>query len=200
MRARFFASLLVVGSSAFGCASASTIAPPNGPTTTGPPAGLRTGPPPRSAPSAFAPPRAASASPRTKHEPASKEPRHVYRLDFLLQDGSAASPPSGRSYTMSLEEDRTGDLSIGSNVPVSPSNTRQDVGLRISARYVSAGDDLLLHTSLELSSAEDQASIHKMAAQSDVLLAPGNRALVASLDDPVGKQRYQLFATVTKMR
>ena len=39
-----------------------------------------------------------------------------------------------------------------------------------------------------------------MTAEGDALIAPGKRALVASLDDPRGRQRYELYATATKLR
>jgi hypothetical protein len=188
---------LAISLGAFGCASASTVAPPVAPPN---------GPPPAAA--LFRPVAAALAKEKPAAAPAAVAkpgPRHegtrpVYRLDFVLQDADSGPSTTGGTYTMNLEEDRPGELSIGSNVPLSPSNARQDVGLHIRASYIGVGDDLLLRSSFELSSTEDKGAIRKMTAQGDAVIAPGKRALVAGLDDPRGKQRYRLFATATKLR
>ena len=193
MRARLVVPLLVTCVGAFGCATASAVTPPAGPVAASPPP-LRTA----AVLTKGAPPVAAASGARPSSQ--ADKARPVYRLDFVLEDGASGAGTTGGSYTMNLEEDRVGALSVGSNVPLSPSNARHDVGLRISASYARTGDDLLLHSSLELSSTEDKGAVHKVTTQGDAVIAPGKRALVASLDDPRGHMRYQLFATATKLR
>jgi hypothetical protein len=141
-----------------------------------------------------------AAGPAAGHASKPPEARHVYRLDYVLAPGG--------SYSMMLEEDRGGEVRVGANVPlqvggngVSP---RQDVGLNIHASYVTVGDDLLLHTNLEMSSADEATqgpvSIHKLSTASDVFLSPGKPVVVNSIDDGVGHKRYQLTVTATKIR
>lgn len=68
--------------------------------------------------------------------------------------------------------------------------------IRCMAR--ASGNDLLLHTTTELSAAEEQGAIRKLVANSDVLAAPGALAQVASLEDPTSHKRYQITVTATK--
>jgi hypothetical protein len=146
----------------------------------------------------------ASAAPAAAHTSAKPpEARHVYRLDFGLSSGGA--------FSLTLEEDRGGDVRMGSNVPLQTgaSSPRQDVGLNLHCSYVTIGDDLLLHTNFEMSSVDEPASppavvqtvaIHKVATAGDVLIASGKPVVVNSIEDPVGHKRYQLTVTATKLR
>src|SRR6202041_1725030 len=114
-----------------------------------------------------------------------KPPGHIYRLDFALSPGGA--------YSFTLEEQRNGDIRMGANIPLSPTtpaSPRQDVGLNLHASYTTIGDDLLLHTNLEMSSADEAGAgpvaIHKLSTSGDALVAPGKLALINSIEDPTG--------------
>ena len=127
------------------------------------------------------------------------EPGHVYRLDFVVSSSDASKPVSHSSYTMNLEEDRSGELHLGTNVALSP-QARMDVGLKIRCSYAMVGDDLLLHNATEISSFDDPPTVHKIATSGDALVAPGKLALVNSLEDPVNHRRYEIEVTATKLR
>lgn len=158
----------------------------------------------------------ASGEARAKTPP---EQRHVYRLEFAVSASDGGKPASSSAYTLNVEEDRGGELHIGSNVPlqtnVSPGGAapRQDVGLKIRCSFTSAGDDLLLHTSVEMSSVDDPPperdrvrepsaalAIRKISTAGDAVVSPSKPALVNSLEDPITHRRYQVTATATKLR
>jgi hypothetical protein len=136
-------------------------------------------------------------------------PGHVYRLDFVVTSNNATSPTAGAgggTFTMNLEERHRGEITTGSNVALVPSgNSRVDVGMKVKAMYNTVGDDILIESSAELSSAESGApgepgTIHKVAATGEALVPPGKPTLVASADDPQGHSHYQLMVTATKLR
>jgi hypothetical protein len=135
------------------------------------------------------------------HGHATKRPEagHVYRLDFVVSSSDASKPVSHSSYTMNLEEDRPGELHLGTNVALS-SQARMDVGLKIHCSYAMVGDDLLLHNATEMSSFDEPPTVRKIATSGDALLAPGKLALVNSLEDPVNHRRYEIEVTATKLR
>jgi hypothetical protein len=154
------------------------------------PLGCATMPAPAAAPLAAAP-----AKPPEAH--------HVYQLDFALSSGGA--------FTLALEEGRNGEIMVGANVPLQTSTAgaspRQDVGLKLRCSFMPAGDDLLLHTNLEMSSADDApqapataVAIRKLVTEGEALVSPGKLALVSSVDDPMGHKHYQLTVTATKLR
>jgi|HubBroStandDraft_6_1064221.scaffolds.fasta_scaffold1467246_1 hydrogenase maturation factor len=145
------------------------------------------------APAATPAPAAAAA-----HTP--RPPGHVYQLDFALSPGGA--------YTLLLEEDRGGDIRVGANIPLSttvPMSPRQDVGLNLHCNFATIGDDLVVHTGLEMSFVDEQqttapAAIHKISSNGDALVSPGKPTLISSIEDPMSHKRYQLTVTATKLR
>jgi len=91
---------------------------------------------------------------------------------------------------------------MGSNVALSPSaasSPRMDVGLKLRGSIRPAGDDLVFHGALEMSSRED-TTIQKISADGDAVLTGGRSALVASLEDPLSHRHYQVTAAATKLR
>ncbi len=144
-----------------------------------------------------APPPVAQAAPAPKRA----EPRHMYRLDFVVASDdptNKAGLPGGGTYTLNLEENRRGEIRSGSNIPLS-SGSRIDVGTKLRAVYTSLGDDLLLDSSTEIS-AGDSGSIRKLTAEGEALVTPGKPALIASAEDPQGHSRYQVTVTATRLR
>ena len=127
------------------------------------------------------------------------EQRRVYRLDFVVSTTEASKPVASSTYTLNLEEQRSGELHLGSNVALS-AQARQDVGLKIHCSFEMVGDDLLLHNATEMSSFEDPPSIRKIATSGDGVVTPGKLALIDSLEDPVSHRRYEVAVTATKLR
>jgi hypothetical protein len=154
------------------------------------------------------PPLTSTATPPSRVD-AKYVPGHVYRLDFVVTSNNAVGPtgiPGGGTFTMSLEERHRGEITTGSNVALMPSGlSRVDVGMKVKAMYNTIGDDILLESNAELSSAESGApgepgTIHKISATGAALVSPGKPTLIASAEDPQGHSRYQLMVTATKLR
>jgi hypothetical protein len=132
---------------------------------------------------------------------AEEPPRHVYRLDFTINESDAAKPPNATTCTLNLEEKRSGEIKLGSNIslPGNPS-VRTDVGLLLHASYIAVGEDLLVDNDVEITAAANAQSFRKMSAKGNALVTPGKPALVASVEDPISHRRYQVMLTASKLR
>jgi hypothetical protein len=153
-------------------------------------------------------------TPTTPPAPAARAPTasssmHVYRLEFSLtsKDGATAGPPT--SFALVLEENHTGEVMIGKNVPlVSPAPTaapnapvvsaRQDVGLKVKAHYRTAGDDVMLDVNVEMSTHDPPSTIRKIVVQGNALASPSKPSQIVVLDDD--KKHYELSVTPTRLR
>jgi hypothetical protein len=155
------------------------------------------------------PPLSSATSTTSSHTDHKYNAGHVYRLDFAVSANDAATSPAGPSggtFTMNLEENRRGQITTGSNVALTPSGgARVDVGMKVKALFYMVGDDILLESDAELSSAESGApgqpsTIRKISATGEALVSPGKPTLIASAEDPQGHSHYQLMVTATKLR
>jgi hypothetical protein len=148
------------------------------------------------------------------------EQRRTYKLDFTFTSNEAGKPPTSAAYMLNLEENNSGEIRLGSNIPLTmhpppgaasgapaasgarPSfgTPRQDVGFLLRCNFNLAGDDLLLHTDLEMSSADLPPAIHKMTLKGDAVVSPGKSSVVSTSEDPSTHQHYELSVTATKLR
>jgi hypothetical protein len=152
------------------------------------------------------PPAATAAAPPSAPIPSSAPSRRagqVYRLDFVLSSKDSSGGVVDTTFTLNLEETHAGEVLVGKNValaaaPGPSSSPRQDVGLKVKARFEPAGDDLLLDVATELSTFEPPSVIRKVVAEGNALAAPGKSTLVVSLDSD--ERHYELSVTPTKLR
>ncbi len=132
------------------------------------------------------------------------DPRHVYRLEFVIAESENGKTASSATCTINLREQRTGEIRRGTNVslpgPTAGATFRADIGLLLRASYATVGDDLLLEDEVEITVPGAAQSFRKMATKGDALVAPGKPALVASIEDPVAHTRYQVTVTATRLR
>ena len=129
------------------------------------------------------------------------ETRHVYRLDFVINESDEGKTPTATTCTLNLEEKRGGEIKLGNNISLpGKGNLRADVGLMLHASVTSAGDDLLVDDDVEITAAKDAQSFRKMSAKGNALVTPGKPALVASVEDPISHKRYQVMLTASKLR
>jgi len=135
--------------------------------------------------------------------------RHIYRFDFVLTSGEGSPGAVPTSFTMNLRENDMGEIHTGTNVALTTSGqaatgpmsaARVDIGTLLKADYTSVGDDLILHTSTELSGTDEPGAIRKLTAHGDALVTPGKPALIASIADSEGHKKYELTVTATKLR
>ena len=128
------------------------------------------------------------------------EDRRLYRIDLVLTSTEVGRAPVTTTHSLHIEEDSPGEIRIGRNVPLTPSNARQDVGLLLRCSFHPVGDDVLLQTNVEVSAMEDAGAIRKISLRGDALLSPGTTALVASTEDPVGQRRFEVTGRATRLR
>ncbi len=124
--------------------------------------------------------------------------RRVYRLDFVVSAIDPGGAGANSAYSLNLEEEKNGEIHVGSNVALS-SQARMDVGLKLRCQVETLGESLLLHTSTEMSSADTTPTIHKISANGDALLSPGQSTMVASMEDPTTHKRFTVTVTATKL-
>lgn len=133
-----------------------------------------------------------------------EEPRHVYRLDFTVAENEPGKAASSTAYALNLGEHSTGEIKMATNIalagPARGSTMRADVGLVLRASFAVSGDDLLVDDEVEISSPKDAQTFRKMSAKGNALVVPGQPAMVASVEDPVGHRHYQVTLTATKLR
>lgn len=130
----------------------------------------------------------------------SVEDRRVYRLDFVVASRQPGKPDSNSAHTMNVEELMTGEVRVGSNVPLMGTHARQDVGLLIRATATPVGEALMLDHGIELSAVDDTSSIRKLTMKGDTFVSPGTPTLVASAEDPIAHGRVDVTVTATRIR
>lgn len=126
------------------------------------------------------------------------DPHHVYRLDFVVSEGEVGKAPVSTAYTLNLEEHRTGEIKVGTNVPLA--GQRADVGVTVRASYTRIGDDLLIDDEVEIIAMKDAQSVRKMFTKGNTVVTEGKAALIASVDDAVNRKHYQVTVKPTRLR
>lgn len=184
---RALAALLLLCSASFGCASP------------------RACPLPATATSATA---TAAANAALPSRPPAPSDRRVYRLDFVPSMSDGTNAPSNLAFTLTLQEAETGEVTVGKNVvlaqagaagsPTSGSSPRADVGIKVKVMYRTAGEDIVLEATSEISALDPPTTVRKMVAKGSALASPGKSAQVLTLDDE--HKKYQLTVTPTKLR
>ena len=154
------------------------------------------------------PSRALSEEPAQAPEKA----RSTYRLDYVLYELESGKRTNERTFSMTVNEGRFGQLRTGSRVPINAGDKGvqyMDVGLKISARPQERGGEVELETELEQSSfaIPEQARetggnpILRTVNQSlSARPALGKATLLSTLDDLNGSRRLQVEVTVTRVK
>lgn len=149
------------------------------------------------------------------------EPVTVYRLDYVIHELDAGKRINERKYSLSVEASRPGrkewgHVRVGRRVPVaiatgaSSANATQymDVGVNLDCALREQAGDLLLETTVEMSSvvtggelAVPGAPVTRQARASMVsLLLPGKPTIIGTLDDVDSTHTYQIEVTASKVR
>ncbi|MGP8247034.1 MAG: hypothetical protein ACLQVN_21265 [Bryobacteraceae bacterium] len=150
--------------------------------------------------------------------------RATYKVEFDLRDGGQAAAGAGRHYSMILEGEARGTFRVGNRVPVAtqsqnadnaaPASTQfqyLDVGVTISCsvREAEAGK-LGMRANFDISSvlprdlsvdtpAAAGPAIGQLKIEVETLVSPGKPTVVASVDDPVTKRKFDVETTVSRV-
>jgi len=142
----------------------------------------------------------------------------VYRVDVLVHQAEEGKRVATRSYSMLIENGGKGAYRVGQRVPFAtnfsdgrPSQVQyMDVGISIDCSLREQADAVLLDLSLDISDLEPPES-GKPAGISPTIrsarahlnrtaVRPAQKTLVATVDGVVGRQRYEIEVTVSKVK
>ena len=155
-------------------------------------------------------------------------PGTVYKVDFNIRDGSDAAAKAGRHYTILVEAGSKGTFSAGDKVPyatgsfqpgvggvgvnplVNTQYTYLDTGVNIDCRVREVQGRILLNADINISTVvqHDKTAPNILPNPTvaslrisgiSAVVDPGKPAMVASIDDPVTKRKFEVTATVTKV-
>lgn len=150
-------------------------------------------------------------SSRAAHaDPPPSPPRSLYRIEVTITGLEDGAHPAPATYSLVLQENQSGMVSTGANVPLvtgSGSNqiaARQDVGLNLRLSYSLRGETVLLSGQVEMSSVDaatgaSPAVIHRMRADGVVAVAPGAPAVLASVYDLGTHRRCEVTVAARRL-
>jgi hypothetical protein len=141
----------------------------------------------------------------------------VYKVEFNIHDGSDAAANTARRYTLLIEGNSKGYFRAGNKVPYqtsappagqTPTYNYADVGVNIEARLQTTPRGVSLSADFEVSSVlprEGTAGpvspnpiIASRRIQVNTVMVPGKPTVVASIDDPATRRRFDVEVTITK--
>jgi len=149
--------------------------------------------------------------------------RNPYRLDYTIKELDEGKVVNTRTYSLVLQsaEERGpsfGEVKTGTRVPIS-AGTKEgdssiqyiDVGINISARLHVMADNsgLLLTGNVEISTlatgpgstgATGAPIIRQIRSNTTGEIVAGKANLIAALDDPISRHRFQIEVTPIKLR
>ncbi len=142
-----------------------------------------------------------------------ERPHSAFRLDFQIYELEGGKRVNERSYTLVVNEGGSGNLRVGSRVPIVLSAEKgvqyQDVGLRIGSRvFEREPGDVVLEADVDVSSfaipeqAETKGTpiLRTLSEAVSTRPALGKPVLLASVDDVGSKKRTQVEVTVTRVK
>ena len=131
--------------------------------------------------------------------PALADDKPVYRLDFELTTTEPGKPATTTTFSLNLAEERHGEATLGDNIalPSGATTTRQNIGMRVDATFVTRGPVLLLDVETELTERAGATTLHRMATKGAALATPGKKAFVAAIDRD--KAHTELSVTPTRL-
>lgn len=135
-----------------------------------------------------------------------------YRVDIQLRESAAGGGAAAvRRYFMLTRPDGKCSVRTGTRVPVStggPQWTYFDVSVNVNCRVQELARKLQLSVEVNLSDVTQLqspaaggapgAATSQSQAEATTLVTPGKPTVILTWDDPQGKRRYEVEATVTR--
>ena len=139
-----------------------------------------------------------------------ERPRSAFRLDYQIYELEGGKRVNERSYTQFVNEGGSGNLRVGSRVPI-PAGDKgiqyMDVGLRINSRiFEKEPGDVVLDADVSSFAIPEQADLKTTpvvrSLSQNVSTRPplGRATLLSSVDDVNSKKRTQVEVTVTRVK
>jgi len=155
------------------------------------------------------------------------EPRHAYKVDFVLTEIEDGRKINSRQYALNLNGGESDQLKVGTRVPVEVKQGEiqyLDVGTNVWCRLRDRrnsepsehglqelswlGNDVMLNVTAEVSNfavpdqqgASMRPAIRQMKIEASTIAVVGKQMVVGNVDDPNSKRQYQLDVTVTRLK
>jgi len=153
-------------------------------------------------------------SPKEGKLAAATKPVAVYRVDYTIREMEDGKVLNSRKYMLMAESDGRAQSRVGNRVPITLEKgpTYDNVGMNIDCHVRERDDVILLGTRIEFSSVvpPEQAPTPSVnypnpvfrSVSSDVTAAVslGKPTLIGSMDDVTSNRRFEIEATVTKVK
>jgi hypothetical protein len=145
----------------------------------------------------------------------SNRPLLVYRLEFTVDEFIEGKRTSTRTFTMMMKEGETSRVRMGTRVLISAPDAEAkylDLGLKFDGRVEERDELIVLDGKLDLNDpvlpagAQGEgktgipAVIHNFQAEVETAIPAEKNTLLGVYDDSVSKRRYELRATITKIK
>lgn len=145
----------------------------------------------------------------------SNRPLSVYRLEFTVEEFVEGKRGAPRTFTMMLKEGETSRVRMGTKILISAPGAEAkylDLGLKFDGRVEEREDLIVLDGKLDLNDpvtptgiTEEHktvipAAIRNFQAEVETAFPPDKNTVLGVYDDPINKRRYELRATVTKIK
>jgi hypothetical protein len=138
-------------------------------------------------------------------------PHTSFRLDYQIYELEGGKRVNERSYTQFVNEGGSGNLRVGSRVPIPAEGKIQymDVGLQLNSRISEKElGDVVLEADVETSSfalpeqaeARSAPMVRTLFQKVSTRPALGRPTLLSSVDDVNSKRRTQVEVTVTRVK
>jgi hypothetical protein len=145
---------------------------------------------------------------------AATKPVAVYRVDYTIREMEDGKVLNSRKYMLMAESNGWARSRVGNRVPISMGEkgvTYENVGMNIDCQVRERDDVILLHTSIESSSVvpREQALVpsaggnpvfRRVSSDVTAAVSMGKPTVIGSMDDVTSNRRFEIEATVTKVK
>lgn len=143
-----------------------------------------------------------------KKAPQEERTSGFYKLDIVMREMEDGKTVNTRNYMLMLRGDESGQLRVGSRVPIGKEAQIQyfDVGLKMDCQVRERGGDAFLWARIELSNIATDAStpapvapvVRQISSAVQTQLVMGKPIVMTSLDDVVTKRRFVFEVTANR--
>ena len=140
----------------------------------------------------------------------SPQPMKIYRLEFTVDELVEGKRVNTRTFSMMMKEGETNRVRMGTKFLISSSGTEAkftDLGMKFDCKIEERDELILLDGKLDLNDpvvAEDGKSnptmIRNLQAEIETAFPLDKNTVLGVYDDSSSKRRYELRATVTRIK
>jgi len=151
-------------------------------------------------------------SPKEGKLAAATKPVAVYRVDYTIREMEDGKVLNSRKYMLMVETNDWARSRVGNRVPIMGEKgvTYENVGMSIDCRVGERDDVMLLESYIEFSSvvpreqaptpSESNPVFRRVSSNVTAAVSPGKPTLIGSMDDVTSNRRFEIEATVTKVK